>query len=63
MIPLVALDEAPDAPPLVVTVDDRRARVHLLCSAPGDQLGEPAGQLDPDDVGLLQAAVERLVTA
>lgn len=63
MIPLVALDDAPDAPPLVITVDGQRARVHLLCGAPNDELGEPAGQLSPDDVGLLQAAVERLVAA
>lgn len=30
MIPLVDLDDAPDAPPLVVTIDRHRARVHLL---------------------------------
>ncbi len=61
MVPLVALDDAPDAPPLVVTVGDHRARAHLLVSAPHDGLGEPAGELVPDDLWILQAAVQRLV--
>jgi hypothetical protein len=61
MIPLVELGDAPDAPPLVVTVDRHRARVHLLASAPQDELGEAAGELDPDHVIALQQAVQRLV--
>jgi hypothetical protein len=63
MVPLVAVDDALDAPPLVVIVDGQRARVHLLRSAPQDGLGEPVGELDPQDVGILQDAVRRLVAA
>lgn len=61
MIPLVELGDAPDAPPLVVTVDRYRARVHLLISAPHDELGEAVGELDLDHVVMLQDAVRRLV--
>ena len=61
MIPLVELDEAPDAPPLVVTVDGHRARVHLLVSAAHDELGQAIGELDPSHVVTLQEAVRRLV--
>jgi hypothetical protein len=43
MFPLVDLDDAPHAPPLVVTLDDVRARVHLLSSVPDGDLGEPTG--------------------
>jgi hypothetical protein len=63
MVPFVGLDDAPDAPPLVVTVRDQRARVHLLVSAPHDELGALVGELDPDDVATLQAAVQCLVGA
>lgn len=62
MVPLVDLQDAPDAPPLVVTLDEVRARVHLLTSAPDDDLGEPAGSLPVEDVEVLQAAAERLIT-
>ena len=61
MIPLVECGDAPDAPPLVVTVDRHRARVHLLVSAPHEELGEAVGELDPDHVVTLQEAVQRLV--
>ena len=61
MIPLVQLSEAPDAPPLVVTVDRHRARVHLLASAAQDELGDAVGELDPDHVVTLQEAIQRLV--
>ncbi len=61
MIPLVALNDAPDAPPLVVSVGEHLARVHLLVSAPHDELGELAGELSPDDVWILRAAVQRFV--
>lgn len=63
MVPLFDLDQAPDAPPLVVTVDDVRARVHLIASAPSDDLGDPVTELDPDDVALLRAAAQLLFTA
>lgn len=61
MVPLVGLDDAPVAPPLIVTLDGVRARVHLLTSVPADDLGEPAGTLALDDVEALQAAVTRLL--
>ena len=61
MVPLVGLDDAPDAPPLIVTLDGVRARVHLLTSVPADELGEPAGTLPVDDVEALQAAASRLL--
>lgn len=64
MVPLVDLDDAVDAPPLVVTVGDERARVHLLCTAPHDELGEPDGDLQPDETeGLAVAAAMLLNTA
>ena len=63
MVPLAALDDAPDAPPLIVTVGSHRARVHLLLSAPRDELGERVGELTADEVRLLRAAVQRLVAA
>lgn len=61
MIPLVDPGDAPDASPLVVTVDRHRARVHLLVSAPHEALGEAVGELDPDHVVTIQEAVQRLV--
>lgn len=63
MIPLVALHDASDAPPLVVTVGEERGRVHLLSSAAHDGLGELVGELNPEDTWILQAAVQRLVAA
>lgn len=62
MVPLVELDDAPDAPPLVVTVEGVRARVHLLTSVPDNDLGEPAGSLSAEDVDVLQAAARALLT-
>ena len=62
MVPLVDLDDAPDAPPLVVTLDGTRARVHLLTSVPDDDLGEPDGSVPVEDVEILQAAAQRLIT-
>ena len=61
MVPLVPLDDAPDAPPLIVTLDDFRARVHLLTSIPADELGEPTGVLPHDDVEALRAAAQQLL--
>lgn len=63
MIPLVDLDDAPDAPPLVVTVGDQRARVHLLCSVSQDELGDPAGQLNHDQLATLAHAVGKLIAS
>lgn len=61
MVPLVDLDDAPDAPPLVITVGDERARVHLLSSAPHDELGDPDGELRPDQIDGLAAAARVLL--
>ena len=62
MVPLVPFDQAPDAPPLVVTLDGVRARVHLLTSVPDGDRGEPTGALSGEDVERLQAAARRLLT-
>lgn len=62
IVPLVDLADAPDAPPLVVTLGDVRARVHLLISVPDDSLGEPMAALGADEVERLQAAAQRLIT-
>ena len=59
MVPLV---DAPDAPPLVVTLGEVRARVHLLTSVPDDDLGDPAGSFSAEDIELLHAAAQRLLT-
>ena len=61
MIPLVAPDDAADAPPLVVTVGNWRARVHLLTSAASHELGQPAGHLTDAQLADLQAAVRTMV--
>jgi hypothetical protein len=61
MVPLVDLDDAPDSPPLITTVDGVRARVHLLTSVPDSDLGEPIGSLSVEDVETLQAAARRLL--
>ncbi len=61
MVPLVELQDAPDAPPLVVTLGQWRARVHLLTGVPDSQLGEADSQLSPDQVAKLKAAVRALV--
>jgi hypothetical protein len=62
MVPLVDLDDAPDAPPLVVALGEVRARVHLLTSAHHDDLGEPTRELSAEEVTVLQAAARSLIT-
>jgi hypothetical protein len=62
MVPLVEIDDAPDAPPLVVTVGEARARVHLLTSAHRDDLGEPTQHLDAEEVTMIQTAARSLIT-
>lgn len=61
MVPLVELDDAPDAPPLIVTLDGVRARVHLLTSVPDDDLGVPTGEIPFEAVAVLQAAARSLM--
>jgi hypothetical protein len=61
MVPLVDLDDAPDAPPLIVSLDGVRARVHLLTSVPDSDLGEPTGSLSVEGIETLQAAARRLL--
>ena len=62
MVPLVEVDDAPDAPPLVVTLGEVRARVHLLASVPDDDLGEPTVTLAAEDVTVLLAAARSLIS-
>ncbi len=61
MVPLVDLHDAADAPPFVLTVDGRRARVHLLSSAHVDDLGSYHDELDPFETLRLQEAARALL--
>ncbi len=61
MVPLVGLQDAPDAPPLVVTLGEWRARVHLLTGVPDHRLGQTDSELSPDQVTKLKTAVRALV--
>ena len=61
MVPLDEKPDAPEAPPLVVTVGRWRARVHLITSAPADRLGHVADELGTDDLAVLREAVRALV--
>lgn len=61
MVPLVEPDQAPDAAPLVITLEQGRARVHLLASALRDELGESESRLSNDEVEALQTAAATLV--
>lgn len=62
MVPLVDLDDAPDAPPLVVTVEGCRARVHLVSSVHVDDLGSPTSDLPAADIHRLRQAAQQLVS-
>lgn len=62
MVPLVDGDDAVHAPPLVVTLDDVRARVHLLTAAHHEDLGQPTGTLSAAAVTALQTAARNLIT-
>jgi hypothetical protein len=61
MAPLVDRADAPDAPPLIVTVDRWRARLHLLTGAPERVLGELLGALTPTQTATLQHAARQLL--
>jgi hypothetical protein len=61
MAPLVDRADAPDAPPLIVTVDRWRARLHLLTGAPERVLGELLGALTPIQTATLQHAARQLL--
>lgn len=61
MVPLLEPPDAPLAPPLVVAVAAGHARVHLIRSVPDDQLGDWVGELDPDDVEVIQHAARALL--
>ena len=62
MVPLVDAPDAVDAPPLVVTIDRWRARVHLATGVPERVLGEAIGTLTVRQTEALQDAVAGLVT-
>jgi hypothetical protein len=61
MVPLVGLADAPEAPPLVITVGQQRARVHLLTTALTDELGTAEGELTPEDLASLRDAIRTLI--
>lgn len=62
MIPLFDAAEAAEAPPLVITIDRWRARVHLLTGAPERVLGEATGRLTPVQLDTLREAARTLLT-
>lgn len=61
VVPLLDPAEAPEAPPLVIAVNGWHARVHLLTSAPVDELGLRHQHLDAQDVDALRGAVGALI--
>lgn len=61
MVPLVDVSEAPEAPPLVITVGQQRARVHLLTTAPVDELGAIDGELSLAELDDLRDAIRALI--
>ena len=61
MVPLVEATDAPDAPPLVITVGRWRARAHLVAGVPAERLGEPLGELHAGQVAAIRQAVAALL--
>lgn len=61
LVPLLAPADAPEAPPLVVAVDGWHARVHLLTTAPADELGTENGRLELEDLEMLRDAARALI--
>lgn len=61
VVPLVEATDAPDAPPLVITVGRWRARAHLIAGVPAERLGEPLGELRGGQVTAIRHAVAALL--
>lgn len=61
VVPLVEATDAPDAPPLVITVGRWRARAHLVVGIPAERLGEPLGELHAGQVTAIRQAVTALL--
>jgi uncharacterized membrane protein len=61
LVPLLAPADAPEAPPLVVAVAGWHARVHLLTTAPADELGTANGRLEVEDLEVLRDAARALI--
>jgi hypothetical protein len=61
MVPLADPFVAPYAPPLVIQVGEERARVHLLTTAPVDELGVEDGEIPPEDIASLREAIRALI--
>lgn len=60
-VPLVDAADAPDAPPLVVTVGRWRARAHLLTALPAERLGEALGELPAGQIATIRTAAAALL--
>ncbi|WP_052665134.1 hypothetical protein [Nitriliruptor alkaliphilus] len=60
-VPLVDAADAPDAPPLVVTVGRWRARTHLVTALPAERLGEPLGELPLGQITAIRTAAAALL--
>lgn len=61
VVPLLEPTDAPEAPPLVIAVNGWHARVHLLTTAPSDELGTPQGRLDGQALHALREAARCLI--
>jgi len=61
LVPLFDPTTAPKAPPLVVAVGNWHARVHLVTTAPTDELGSPYDQLNTKDLLALREAVHAMI--
>jgi len=61
MVPLGDPFVTPYAPPLVIQVGEERARVHLLTTAPVDELGVEEGEIPAEDVASLREAIRAMI--
>lgn len=63
LVPMFEPTEAPEAPPLAITVARWRARTHLMTTAPSDELGVEIDHLDAEDLQRIRGAVQALIRA
>lgn len=61
LVPLFDPVEAIEAPPLVIRVANWHARVHLVTTAPVEDLGDLETQLDGHDLEQLRDAIRQLI--
>lgn len=61
MVPLGDPFVTLSAPPLVIAVGEERARVHLLTAVPVAELGVEDGEVSPEDLTRLRAAIRSMI--